>query len=254
MTVAIPLIAGMVVMLFCNKTKKLFHGGIGLFVLMMVSMYGLISLWVGTYEIAQLAKETSDPAINWIALGMKGNGGWEDNKEFSLYVRTLPTKADKIEYAKAYIWENRSDFYNVNHLIQKVRFNFASGNLGTKDYTYYALRPNNIIWELFSPWGKYYWRTSQICFCYIFSIYTVYFLGALLTVISLFRKKEMPIMKRIADMTLLGNMIFLMIWEANNRQLYNQMPVIILGGVMNVRQIISCYSWHIGRNRINHTL
>lgn len=49
-------------------------------------------------------------------------------------------------------------------------------------------------------------------------------------------------MKVIADMTLLGIMIFLMIWEANNRQMYNQMPVIIVGSVMNIRLMISCIS------------
>lgn len=66
--------------------------------------------------------------------------------------------------------------------------------------------------------------------------------GVLLTIIRLFQKKAVPIMKVIADMTLLGIMIFLMIWEANNRQMYNQMPVIIVGSVMNIRLMISCIS------------
>ena len=30
-----------------------------------------------------------------------------------------------------------------------------------------------------------------------------------------------------------------MVWEANNRQLYNQLPVIILGAVLNIRLLVS---------------
>ncbi|MCM1025794.1 MAG: hypothetical protein NC432_05135 [Roseburia sp.] len=125
-------------------------------------------------------------------------------------------------------------------MLQKLRWNFASGNLGTKDYAYSALQPGNIIWEAFSPWGNNYWRTSQLCFCYLFAIYLVILGGAVCTFLALLRKKEVPLIKRIADLALLGNIIFLMIWEANNRQLYNQAPVILLGGFLNIMMILGC--------------
>lgn len=173
-TVAIPLMAGLIALLFCGRSKKLFSRNIICFVLAMVMAHCFLNQWADTYEISRLAKETHEPVIGWIALGMKGNGSWSENREYIQYANELLSTADKVEYSKAYIWENRSDFYNVNHLIQKIRCNFASGNLGTKDYTYYALLPNNIIWELFSPWGSHYWRTSQLCFCYVFSLYMTF--------------------------------------------------------------------------------
>ena len=46
-------------------------------------------------------------------------------------------------------------------------------------------------------------------------------------------------MKAIADLSLFGMALFLMIWEANNRQLYNQISVIILGAVLNIRLLVS---------------
>lgn len=110
--------------------------------------------------------------------------------------------------------------------------------MGTKDFTYCALREHNPIWELFSPWGKYYWRTSQLCFCYLFSIYVCYLLGAVKTFYRILKKKAVPAVKAVADLALLGNMIFLMIWEANNRQLYNQIPVILLGGALNILYVV----------------
>lgn len=141
-----------------------------------------------------MAKETSAPVISWVALGMKGAGDWSDNREYVAYVHSLPTKAEKTEYALQYIWDNRRDFWDISHLVKKIRCNFASGHLRTGKYTYTALKEHNPIWEI-------------------------------------------PAAKAIADPSLMGIIIFLMIWEANNRQLYNQVPVILPGAIMNVRII-----------------
>lgn len=237
-TASIPIIAGFIVFCFCRCFLKKW-GYIGAFFFFTVVFLGLIDLWSGSYEIWNKAKETSDPIINWVALGMKGNGSWEDNQEYVSYTHSLLTKAEKTEYAIQYIQENHSDFWDISHLIKKIRYNFASGHFGTANYTYYAIKEHNLIWEIFSPWGKYYWRTSQLCFCFIFSIYTVYLLGAVVTLRRLILKKELYCTKAIADLSLIGIVLFLMIWEANNRQLYNQLPVIILGAVTNARLLVS---------------
>lgn len=236
-TVLIPLIAGFVVFCFYRQPlKKWIY--IGVFSLFAFVFWRLTDLWAESYELWNMAKETSDPVISWVALGMGGNGNWMDNREYAAYLHSIPTKAEKSEFALQYIRDNCSDFWNISHLIKKIRCNFASGNFGTGDYTYLAIKERNPLWEIFSPFGKYYWRSSQLCFCYIFSIYSVYALGAVVTLHHLIKKREIPVAKVIADLSLLGIIIFLMIWEANNRQLYNQIPIIILGAVMNVRQIV----------------
>lgn len=53
------------------------------------------------------------------------------------------------------------------------------------------------------------------------------------------KKREIHGVKAVADLSLLGIILFLMVWEANNRQLYNQLPVIILGAVLNIRLLVS---------------
>lgn len=146
---------------------------------------------------------------------------------------------EKTKYALQYIQENYRNFWDITHLVGKTRFNFASGTFGAANYTYYAINEHNLLYELFSPWGKYYWRASQLCFCFTFSIYTVYFLGAMATLRHLIKWRELPVVKAIADLSLLGIILFLMVWEANNRQLYNQLPVIILGALLNMRLLVS---------------
>ena len=240
-TVLIPLIAGFIVFCFCRVPVQKWKY-IGIFILLSIVSWGLTDLWAGSFDIWITAKETCNPAINWIALGLKGNGGWNDNWDYVTYTLSLPSKAEKTEYALQYIQQNYREFWNISHLVQKLRFNFASGNFGAANYTYYAIKEHNLLYEGFSPWGKYYWRVSQLCFCYIFSIYTVYLLGAVATLRLLLQKKEVPAAKVAADLSLFGIALFLMVWEANNRQLYNQIPVFILGAVLNIRLLLSLKS------------
>ncbi len=237
-TVFIPLIAGFIVFCFCRQSLKKW-GYLSVFVLFAIVSWKSVDLWAGTYDIWNISKQTSNPAINWVALGMKGNGGWNDNWDYVTYTLSLPSKAEKTKYALQYIQENYRNFWDITHLVGKTRFNFASGTFGAANYTYYAINEHNLLYELFSPWGKYYWRASQLCFCFIFSIYTVYFLGAMATLRHLIKRREIPVIKAIADLSLVGIMLFLMVWEANNRQLYNQLPVIILGAVLNARLLVS---------------
>lgn len=237
-TVLIPFIAAFIV--FClwgSPRKRWIH--IGVFILCTVLTWKMTDLWAGHYEIWDMSKETSDPVINWIALGMKESGNYLDNADYATYTHTLPTKAEKTAYALQYISDNRGEFWNVSHLVKKIRCNFASGQFGSATYSFFSYDEHNLIWELFSPWGKHYWRTSQLSFCFIFSIYTIYLLGALKTLGCLFRKRAIFGVKVIADLSLLGIILFLMIWEANNRQLYNQIPSILLGAALNAQLLCS---------------
>lgn len=46
---------------------------------------------------------------------------------------------------------------------------------------------------------------------------------------------KMPsLMLFFSDLTLLGVFLFMGIWEANNRQLYNQIPIVLLGLVLHL--------------------
>ena len=190
--------------------------------------------WAGGYEVYRESKNTGNPLSSWIAIGLTGRGCYGEDPEYSRALNALPTKAEKEQLTEQYIKEHRENFWSMDHLLAKLNCNFADGSLGTKDYTYLALYPGNAVYELFSPWGRHYWRTQQLCFVYLFTIYCVYLLGAVVSVIRWFVKRQISAAIMFVQLNLLGNILFLMLWEANNRQLYNQMPVILLGGVLNL--------------------
>ena len=243
-TVLIPLLAAFMVfsVKILKRYKKkgvvLLLAAIGSFIV----VYGLTEAWAGSYEVYRRSKETGNPVISWFAIGLVGTGELGEDIKFSHQLNDLPTKQEKITFTKQYIGEHLGEAFEAEHIRSKLVCNFANGNLGTTDFTFYALDADNLFYQMFSPWGRYFWRISQLCFVYLFAIYTICFLGSIAGIVSLLSKKSVPPHFLFVNLSFLGIILFLMLWESNNRQLYNQMPVILLGLVWNLRQIKDNFS------------
>lgn len=241
-TIFIPILAMLsVLFLTCGKTeiKKLWHYAV-IVVIGFGTAFVWLEVWADSYEFVRLSKQTSDPAAAWIAMGLHGDGSYYDSMAFIDVVHSFGTKAEKSLYCKEYIKQNFSAFFDVGHIFSKIRRNYASGHLGNTDYAYLAEIENNVIYELFSPYGRFYWRTSQISFCYIHAMYIVCFIGNIISLVKCLKKEKIAKMLMIADLSMLGYFIFLLIWEANNRQLYNMVPILITAACLNGNQIVSC--------------
>lgn len=179
-----------------------------------------------------------DPVIAWIALGLKNDGSIFQNLEFYVPVHKLFTKKEKFQFSKNYIYKNKSNFININHLVDKLRYNFASGYIGAGSYVeIYKKNSTNFYWELFSPFGKYFRKISEYTFCYIFAIYYIYLIGFIISLIYIIKDKKISTLSLIIDLSFLGYFIFLMTFEANNRQLYNFIPLIFIGCIIHINKI-----------------
>lgn len=235
-TAIIPVIAAVIIVLWQKVQSD--RKNIIEFLIIFGALSMMLSIWTNKYDIARQAKTTANPLISWVALGIKGNGSWDNNREFILNLNELATTHEKKEYALNYIKENKNSFFDLEHLIQKNSQNFANGNMGVREFLFIEKDDGTFLWNLFSPWGKYYWRMSQYCFCYLSSIYMLLMLGMFQCVIEIFRGREVSPLLMVCQLSFFGIYIFLMLWEANNRQMYNQMPGLILGAVLSLREIL----------------
>ena len=231
-TVIIPLIACAVILLWqrvsVDRRVTLLFGGF------VVILGVALQLWANSYEITKEASETANPVISWVALGMKEDGSWTNNTEFVDHMYEFSTRQEKQQYSMEYIRENRSEFWNPVHLRKKASYNFANGNLGASAFLNVEYSDGTLLWEMFSPWGKYYWRTCQYCFCYLVSMYVLLLIGMILSLRNIIRDQEPPVMLMICQLGFIGIVVFLMFWEASGRQMYNQMPGILLGSVLSI--------------------
>ena len=231
-TAIIPLIACTMILLW-QREKADRHVILSLVVSVIVFGVGL-QLWANTYDVTRKAAVTANPVISWVALGMKEDGSWTNNTELVEQMYQFSTKEEKQQYCVEYIRENKADFFNAEHLRKKASYNFANGNLGASAFLNVEQNDQTLIWEMFSPWGSYYWRTSQLCYCYLVSVYVLLWIGMLFSLKNVIRRQNPPSLLMICQLGFFGIVVFLMLWEASGRQLYNQMPGILLGGVLSI--------------------
>ena len=231
-TAIIPLIAGAMILLWQREKADRR-------VLMQYAAAAIVfgvglQLWANTYDVTRKAAVTANPVISWVALGMKEDGSWTNNTELVEQMYQFSTKEEKQQYCVEYIRENKADFFNAEHLRKKASYNFANGNLGASAFLNVEQNDQTLIWEMFSPWGSYYWRTSQLCYCYLVSVYVLLWIGMLFSLRNVIRRQNPPSLLMICQLGFFGIVVFLMLWEASGRQLYNQMPGILLGGVLSI--------------------
>lgn len=231
-TAIIPLIACTMILLW-QREKSDRHVILSFVVSVIVFGVGL-QLWANTYDVTRKAAVTANPVISWVALGMKEDGSWTNNTELVEQMYQFSTKEEKQQYCVEYIRENKADFFNAEHLRKKASYNFANGNLGASAFLNVEQNDQTLIWEMFSPWGSYYWRTSQYCFCYMVAMYVLLFLGMLFVLRDVVTDRKPSTLLMICHLGFFGIVVFLMLWEASGRQLYNQMPGILLGGVLSI--------------------
>ncbi len=231
-TAIIPLIAGAMILLW--QREKADRRVLVQYAAAAIVFGVGLQLWANTYEITKQAEAIANPVISWVALGMKEDGSWTNNTELVEQMYTFSTKEEKQQYCLEYIRENKADFFNAEHLRKKAGYNFANGNLGASAFLNVERNDGTLIWEMFSPWGSYYWRTSQICYCYLVSLYVLLWIGMIFSLRGVIRGQNPPSLLMICQLSFIGIAIFLMFWEASGRQLYNQMPGILLGGVLSI--------------------
>lgn len=230
-TALIPVIAFMLVAVTYTEWQQ--WGKILLFGLCFGALFLGLCGWTNSFEISKEAKEKANPTVAWIAMGMTGDGSYAQGVDFSDAVNALPDKMSKSEFAKTYMKEHVKDAFSLSHLTAKTANNYAAGMFSVSDYTAQD-SVGSILWEFMDPGGKHFYRSCQYMFCYIAMMYLIGFVGAVMAVIRLVRRKEIPPVKMVADLAFMGLFIFLMIWESNNRQLYNMLPMMAVGTYMNI--------------------
>lgn len=175
--------------------------------------------YLSTYKI---------PLQYWICLGMTKDGTYSEN----LYTLAVPffemdSYAERKEYGNRYISEHRENFFDSERILDKTQVNFANGLFGLSEYV------SAKTWSVFDPAGPY-----NVLVIAIFSPY--YYVMLLLLWCSAFhmllRKSDQPgcdLLKAVMA-SLVGLILFLFFWEANNRQLYNQMPWFALSASLGI--------------------
>lgn len=160
----------------------------------------------------------------WVGIGLQGNGGYIDNQEYSQHLNTIYGMDKKEEWSNQYIKENIGNFFNVEHIISKLRYNFANGDMG--GYVFLQTGDaSNLFYRLMHYNGAHFWRYTMIITSIMFFIY-ICIIMEIFTL--LLKQRETDSVSVVALLSVFGIMLYVMLFEANHRQLYNHLPWFIL--------------------------
>lgn len=119
------------------------------------------------------------PLTYWLALGIHNNGSYPENVEFAVECMNTPGRQQKHELACSYISEHRADFWSVNHIVSKARYNFASGKMGASEFNQNS---GTLMYELMNDYGKYGGYSTMITSGYFYALLLFGMAGQLLLI------------------------------------------------------------------------
>ncbi len=178
------------------------------------------------------------PLLSYVAMGLRHDGTYYENREFKIAMDDLTYSDEKAEFSKEYVRENIDGLWDGEHIVAKMRANYASGNLGAGDFARYSYGEDNLLNRMFNYDGDLYWYACKYNMIFMFQIYLIMAVGALVAVLRLNRLlREKVTLISTAELTFIGYFVFLFIWEANNRQLFNMLPELLTGYVVSLTLI-----------------
>lgn len=220
MTVVISLVAVICYQILFGSFKELLRRCTAA-VLLVVAVAVGCSCYIKTLPSRQYEDAWGMPFVGYlIALGLEGNGAFNLESEYFNSV-CGEVGEDKWTYTKAYIWEHKGNFFDKEHVVAKARHNFATGTMVASDFLWAAER-EGFVYQCISYWGQYRVPYRTWITGYWYMVLGLAFV-AWLSRAFLCRGKE-DVIVFVVVMSMFGIMLYVMIGEANNRQLYNHLP------------------------------
>ena len=244
-TVLISMIAAMIVTAFYASRR--IYAAMAAALAVTLALIAAGGPFTSSLPCEQLRDEYGVPKLSyWIGIGLEGNGGYADNLEYDEYIQSIPGIAAREAASWSYIRLHSSAFLEPEHLISKARYNFASGDMGVDDFVH-RNQETNLLYDYMSTDGKYFNRFSTVSTVYQYAVYFLVGTGALCAGISGLRRRQagaafdrlLPeeFIRHILYLSLFGFVLYLMLFEANNRQLYNQLGVLTCCAVAGLSSI-----------------
>lgn len=202
----------------------------------LVSCLAVMVLFSAYCRSLPTQEELKVPVEYWFALGLYGNGTYAESEEFAVRCVMAESREERKEIARERIEDQIDNLWNGEHIIGKARQNFGCGDMGAAGYLLFPYQ-ENILWHWFSMDGDYYWKYACLSTSFLFSVFFFMGAGGLLQ----FAGKGEGGMEEagffVPALAFWGLCLFLMLWEAQDKQLYNHSGWVILSMLSSLNLI-----------------
>ena len=179
--------------------------------------------------IHEYSAEYKMPIQFWIALGMFGTGTYEENGWFIAQCMVDYDYEGRVEFCNQVIKDNINILFDAEHIRHKIKQNFADGHFGLREYT------SNVTNDYFFVDGRYNKTVTVILSSYFYVTLLMMWLAGCKMIRRGSAEAELLLTIFI---DLFGLILFLIVWEANNRQLYNHIPWFATGLALSMYYLL----------------
>lgn len=240
-TAWIPFVAfAITILLHCKKTSR--WREILAFAAVLFAMTFGLNWLLQQFPSAELEEQYGMPAEYEIVIGLLGDGTFGQQTEFVEECLGKESRQDRQEYCRQIIKDNWQSFFDVQRMVAKTRVIFGSGEIAPTALAYPY--EENLLWNWFSSDGAYYWKYCCLSTGYFFSVLFLMAWGAFGRLTD--KKEENPVVFQ-SYLAVFGLFVFMLLWEAQNKQLYNHIPWMTMAGGYGLEHLYGMIL-----SRINH--
>jgi hypothetical protein len=175
------------------------------------------------------------PVIEYfIGLGLEADGSFRLDSEFFNTLGGIWGMEEKKAYARTFILKNIDQLWNPEHVVAKLRHNFATGKMKADDFMQ-DCDNHGFLYNCISYYGAY--RRTYRTYVNAYWYMLLEFIVLACTLRSIKSKnpehKEDPAVV-VPIVSVFGIMLYVMLFEANSRQLYNHVPMIFCAASIGI--------------------
>lgn len=231
----IVLLAALLIHLILKSIKNIRFAATAIIAVALIS--GIWGAYTKNCDWVDLSKSDSleFPITHWIMMGLdRGTVGGYSQIDFE-YTDSFPSKAEKQRANIEVIMRRLGEFDSLSELAD---FEFTKAALAWGDGQY--MQDNHIEWginrngvyNIVSTSGRFYPVYNIYIVVYAFCMYIFAVAGSILSI-----KKPKVDFAMFLRLTMLGVILFFMLWESKSRYLFNFTPVFMLAAIYGAEEI-----------------
>lgn len=241
-TSAVAAVALMITMLLAWKKIKPYRKNAILLFLAMILTVGALSAVCGHYPSKENEYRLKAPVEYWVAMGLMGNGTYADNEYLVQQCNYSQNIDERKAFCRKMILQNWQNMFQAKHLRDKTSVIFGSGEISPTSHIYPYRE--SLLWHWVYWEGDYFWKYACLTTGFFYAVLLLMLTGALTRALAVGNRESD--LEFLSFLTVFGLFVFLMLWEAQNKQLYNHIPwmtLVSVCGMETVRNLVN----HMGR-------
>lgn len=233
-TCAIAAVALVITVILAGRKGRKVWRELLLLGVMTLLTVGLFSVSSGRYPSREDEYRLKTPVEYWIAMGLMGDGTYADNAYLIQECNYSQNVDERRDFCRRMIRENWRNLFRGEHLADKVSVIFGEGSISPTSHMYPY--EESLLWHWVYWDGDYYWKYACLSTGFFFAVLFIILIGTLCRIFAAGKDREKDLTFLIY-LTIFGLFLFLMLWEAQNKQLYNHISWLTLAVVCGLESM-----------------